>query len=75
MPESNQQSASRGQAGVDATPTPLGERSAAASAPRNREGWASQEEYNQYTAKKKQADEFHAKGYEARKKSDYQTAI
>ena len=24
---------------------------------------------------KKQADEYHAKGYEARKKSDYQTAI
>lgn len=37
--------------------------------------WASQEEYNAYVAQKKQADDFHAKGYEARKKSDYQTAI
>lgn len=37
--------------------------------------WASQEEYNRYLAQKKQADDFHAKGYEARKKSDYQTAI
>ena len=29
----------------------------------------------EYQKKKAQADELHAKGYEARKKSDYQTAI
>lgn len=44
--ETGQHSAARQQTPLDPAHTPHGERSAAATGGRNREAWASQEEYN-----------------------------